>query len=117
MRVLQRCGFFQLTDTKKTVYTEKGAVKPLLEGKTVDVKGIGNSMTPILKSHQVVTVSPVDVSTIKKGDIVLCKVKGNVYMHKVTGIRKRKKDTSFQISNNHGYVNGWTTKIYGKVIL
>ena len=98
---------------KDTVYTERGAIDPLLQGKTVLVKGIGNSMTPILKSGQVVLVEPIyTLEGLHKGDIVLTKVKGHVYLHKITGIRKDR----VQISNNHGRVNGWTSLVYGKVV-
>lgn len=93
----------------EVVYTERAAIVPLLEGKTVKVKGIGNSMAPILKSGQVVTVAPIKLNQVRKGDIVLCKVRGNVYLHKVTGV----KSGQVQISNNHGHVNGWTTLVYG----
>jgi hypothetical protein len=38
-----------------------------------------------------------------QGDIVLCEVHGNEYLHFVSAIRGNR----YQISNNHGYVNGW----------
>lgn len=68
-------------------------------------------MTPLLKSGQVVIVSPVSLEDVKKGDIVLSKVRGNIYLHKVTGV----KSGLVQISNNHGHINGWTNKVYGRV--
>lgn len=74
----------------------------------------GNSMTPKIKSGQLCTVSPVeDPGTLRKGDIVLCKVRGNTYLHLISAIRD---DGAFQISNNHGHVNGWTRKIFGKLV-
>jgi len=82
-------------------------------GETVSWRPKGNSMTPKVKSGQLVTVEPVkDPSLIKKGDIVLCKVNGHTYLHLISAV----KNGSFQISNNHGHVNGWTRKIYGKLI-
>lgn len=85
----------------------------LQDGETVSWRPKGNSMTPRVKSGQLVTVEPIeDKSTLKKGDIVLCKVKGHKYLHLITAI----KGDSFQISNNHGHVNGWTRAIYGKLI-
>lgn len=98
---------------KEAIYTERGAVAPLQKGIGVWVRGIGNSMTPILKSGEVVFVLPVAYDTIlKKNDIVLTRVNGNIYLHKITGI---KGQSLYQISNNHGHVNGWTTRknIYG----
>ena len=65
-------------------------------------------MTPILKSGQPVICKPVTKDTLlKKNDIVLCKVKGNYYLHKISAI---KNGVSYQISNNHGHVNGTINK-------
>lgn len=52
---------------------------------------------------------------IRKNSIVLCKVRGSYYLHKVTVVRN---GVSYQISNNHGHVNGWISKkcIYGLVV-
>ena len=53
---------------------------------------------------QMVTVAPVtDPSTLKVGDIVLCKVGGFDYLHLVKAIQNGK----FQIGNNRGGINGW----------
>ena len=88
-------------------YTEKGSVEPLKEGKTVQVKGSGNSMTPRLKNGQVVTVHPVTKDTVlRKNDVVIVKVRGNTYMHKILAI----KGDEVLIGNNHGRVNGWTSR-------
>lgn len=87
----------------------------LKEGKTIERhKEAGNSMLPIIKSRQPVTLVPVTKDTILKvDDIVFCKVKGNYYTHKISGI----KEDQYQISNNKGFVNGWVNreKIFGKV--
>ena len=90
-------------------------IKLLREGKAIKFRPRGKSMTPIIKNGQLVTVIPVDsAEEIKKGDIVLCKVSGRQYLHKVTAI----KEARYQISNNHGFINGWTSleKIYGKFV-
>lgn len=90
----------------------------LLEGKTIEkYKEAGNSMLPILKSNQPVTLVPVSDIDLKENDIVFCKVKGNYYTHKITGIKKQKDNIKYQISNNHGFINGWVKKenIYGIV--
>ena len=87
----------------------------LQKGEIVKVTGIGNSMTPILKSKQPVICTPVKEDTIlNKRDIVLCKVNGHYYLHLIHAI---KNDTQFLIGNNHGHMNGWVSKnkIYGKV--
>jgi hypothetical protein len=76
----------------------------LREGHTCKVVGFGQSMTPILKSGQPVICVPVTGSTeLQKGDIVLCKVKGCYYLHKIISV---KPGDRFQIGNNHGHING-----------
>lgn len=88
----------------------------LKNGQTCKVVGFGQSMTPILKSGQPVICKPVTEDTeLKKNDIVLCKVKGNYYLHKISAI---KNGISYQISNNHGHVNGTITRsnIFGIVV-
>lgn len=88
----------------------------LRKGEVCKVIGFGQSMTPILKSGQSVICEPVTETTeLHKNDIVLCKVKGKYYMHKISSI---KNGVSYQISNNHGHVNGTISKnnIYGKVV-
>lgn len=88
----------------------------LKEGKTIErYKEAGNSMLPLIRSNQPVKLIPVDENTeLEIGTIVFCKVKGNYYTHKISGLR----NNQYQISNNRGFVNGWVTreKIFGKVI-
>lgn len=79
---------------------------------TGKMKAFGSSMLPILKSGTLLTFIKAPEYAI--GDIVFCKVKGRyIDAHKVI-----KKDTNkgCLIANNHGYENGWTKIIYGKVI-
>lgn len=89
-------------------------VSLLREGKTIQrYKEAGNSMLPIIRSNQPVTLQPIGQRELKVGDIVFCKVRGNFYTHKITKIRANQ----YQISNNHHFVNGWVTRrcIYGIV--
>lgn len=72
----------------------------------------GNSMTPILKSGQKHELSPTQWETVDVGDIVYCKVRGNFYTHKVIAKCDIK---GCLIGNNHGGINGWTKRVYGKV--
>ena len=93
------------------------AAEEMKKGKIGKLIGIGNSMTPILKSRQPVIYVPLEETTIlKKGDIVFCKAKGNYYLHKIHGIKG--KNEQFLIGNNHGHMNGIVNRnhIYGKVI-
>lgn len=101
-------------------YTFEGKVNKitmihLQNGETCKLTGYGQSMTPIIKSGQSVICIPVtDKVELSKNDIVFCKVHGNYYLHKISAI----KGAQYQISNNHGHVNGYITKhnIFGKVI-
>lgn len=95
-------------------YTERGSLEPLSAGETVEVRGIGNSMLPLLSSGQIVTVDPLGPGDeLRRGDIVIAKVRGRVYMHLVRAIR----GDQVQIASNRGNVNGWTprTQVYGRV--
>lgn len=85
----------------------------LLAGETIISKEPGNSMLPIIKSKQPVKISPMTWEKAEVGDIVYCKVSGNYYTHLV---KAKNKDKGCLIGNNRGGTNGWTKKIFGKVI-
>lgn len=87
-------------------------IRELDAGHSVSLKPHGNSMTPMIKSGDRITLSPCSPSEVTVGDAVLAKVKGRYFIHKVTAIGD---DGRFQISNNHGHVNGWSRQVYGKV--
>ena len=71
-------------------------------------------MTGRIESGQLCTVVPVDPSTLRVGDIVLCHVGAHDYLHLVSGI----DGARFQISNNHGFINGWigADALFGKCV-
>ena len=84
----------------------------LEKNKTGKMKGFGQSMMPIIKSGSLLTFEPREEYEI--GDIVFCKVKGRfIDAHLVT---KKDKRGRYMIANNHGYENGWTSNIFGKVV-
>jgi hypothetical protein len=79
---------------------------------TGKMKAFGNSMLPILKSGSLLTFKQASEYLI--GDIVFCKVRGRyIDAHKVV---KADPAKGFLIANNHGFENGWTRTIYGKVV-
>ena len=89
-------------------------IEKLLSGETVQFRPRGNSMRGKINSGDLCTVAPVDPVELEVGDIVLCKVKGNEYLHLVKAIEGER----YQIGNNRGHVNGWVGKnsIYGRLI-
>lgn len=84
----------------------------LQAGEKVQFRPKGNSMTGKIESGQLCTVEPVDPTTLKVGDIVLCKVNGKQYLHLVKAIQGKR----VQIGNNRGRINGWIgeNSIFGK---
>ncbi|SFL21053.1 hypothetical protein [Lysobacter sp. cf310] len=89
-----------------------GHIAKLKSGEPVSFRPRGGSMTGKIESGQLCTVEPIaDLSSLKAGDIVLCKVGGNEYLHLVKAIQGQR----FQIGNNRGFINGWIgpNAIYG----
>ena len=71
-------------------------------------------MTGRIESGQLCTVVPIDPATLRVGDIVLCRVRRNDYLHLINAI----DGTRFQIANNRGFINGWigADDIFGKCV-
>jgi len=67
-------------------------------------------MKPKVMSGAFVTLEPRD--TYGVGDIVLARVKGNIYLHLIKAVQGGR----YQIGNNRGGINGWTRTIYGKAV-
>jgi hypothetical protein len=88
------------------------AIRELQEGKNTTVKPHGNSMAGRVESGSLVTLEPVQISELQLNDIVLCKVKGNQYLHLV----KAMQEDRVLIGNNRGGINGWTRNVYGRAI-
>jgi len=85
----------------------------LAKGETFITSEKGNSMTPRINSGQSHKLAPCTLNDISIGDIVYCKVRANYYTHLV---KAKNEKRGALIANNHGRENGWTKKIYGKVI-
>lgn len=89
-------------------------VRKLLRGETVEFRPTGFSMSGRIESGQLVRVAPMTAFQSKPlvvGDIVLCRVGRQVYLHLIKAIRKNQ----YLIGNNRGGLNGWTSEIYGRV--
>ena len=88
------------------------AIELLRSGQDAVIKPHGGSMRPLVESGATVTLTPVTFEQLEVGDIVLCRVAGNVYLHLV----KARDAERVQIGNNRGRINGWTRAVYGKAI-
>lgn len=90
-------------------------IESLNKGLTVQCKPRGGSMKPIINPGQLCTIEPADPAKIKIGDVVLCRVRGQEYLHLVKALRK---GPQFQIGNNRGHINGWIGQhsLFGRLI-
>ncbi len=81
-------------------------IPKLKAGQAVKVRPRGNSMHGLIESGQLCTIDPIeDPGVLAVGDIVLCKVRGQEYLHLIKATRGQQ----FQIGNNRGGINGWIT--------
>lgn len=90
-------------------------IAKLKVGETVQFRPRGHSMKGKIESGQLCTVEPIhDHSVLQKGEIVLCRVKGNEYLHLIKAIQGPR----FQIGNNRGGINGWigANSIFGSCV-
>jgi phage repressor protein C with HTH and peptisase S24 domain len=91
------------------------AIELLENGESVDVRPRGHSMEPRIKDGALVRLAPnTHPHELEKGDVVLVKVNGRVYLHQVTPTDKKR----VQIGNNRGRINGWVPRErpYGKAV-
>jgi hypothetical protein len=91
------------------------AIEELRGGRETWIRPHGNSMRPKVLSGARVRVAPIeDPSSLARGEIVLVKVNGNVYLHLVSAA----DNARVQISNNRGRVNGWVARgaVYGRAV-
>jgi SOS-response transcriptional repressor LexA len=73
-------------------------------------------MEPIVMDGQEVTVEPVySGNGVEIGDVVLCRIRGGEFFHKV--LARDRRNFAFKIGNNKGHVNGWVdpVHVYGKM--
>lgn len=88
------------------------AIALLQEGKEATVRPRGHSMRPLVRSGATVTLEPISIDQLEVGDIVLCRVSGQTYLHLVRALQGGRA----QIANNRGRINGWTRAVYGRAI-
>lgn len=82
------------------------AIEKLQKGETAQIRPRGHSMKGKVNDRDLVTLEPCDPDDLKVDDIVLVKVKGNVYLHLIKAVSNGR----FLIGNNRGGTNGWVGK-------
>lgn len=87
------------------------AIQILAEKGTAILKCNGNSMRPIMAPGDSLYIQKIDTSLLCPGDIVFCRIHGNLQVHLLSAIDNQR----FQISNNKGHINGWisSSAIFG----
>jgi len=108
---------FQVSHRQKAGLAHMGwanhYIEKLQAGERVSFRPRGNSMSGKVESGQLVTLEPAGEKSVHVGDVVLCKVNGVQYLHLVKAISGER----YQIGNNCGRINGWTSRknIFGIV--
>ena len=94
-----------------TMSWAKFAIEGLQAGKTVQIRPRGHSMKGKVNDGNLVTLEPCVVENLKVDDVVLVRVKGNVYLHLIKAV----DGPRFLIGNNRGGTNGWVgpAAVYG----
>lgn len=87
----------------------------LAQGQFIEFRPRGHSMNPTIRSGQLVRLEPSVRADLKVDDVVLARVSGQLYLHRISAMTQDR----VQISNARGQVNGWTTKdrVYGIVTI
>lgn len=86
-------------------------IRRLCAGEGVQFRPRGHSMRGLIDDGQLVSVTPPRDGEPSAGDVVLCRVRGNDYLHLVKAVQGDR----YLIGNNLGGVNGWISRkaIYG----
>jgi hypothetical protein len=90
-------------------------IQALATGAITQCRPHGGSMRGRIESGQLVTLDPSREPEVD--DAVLCRCKGNVFVHLVKAIQGHGDDRRFLIGNNRGGINGWVGRaaVYGVV--
>jgi hypothetical protein len=75
---------------------------------------LGTSMTPAVKAVQRVRLRPVQPHEPLRGLVVLARVDGRFWLHRVTA----EEPARVHIAGDNGMVNGWTprTEVFGALV-
>ena len=72
------------------------------------------SYKPFFKKQQRILYIPITLDDVEVGDIVLCKHKSNPQYRKVIDVSTYK---GIHIEDNEGRDDGWTKKVYGRILV
>lgn len=94
----------------------KATIAKLRAGQIAQCRPHGGSMRGRIESGQLVTLDPAREPDVD--DAVLCRCKGNVYVHLIKAVQGHGAARRYLIGNNRGGINGWVGRaaIYGVVI-
>lgn len=74
----------------------------------------GDSMDPLLVNGEYAIIRPITaIDSLKKGDIVLCRVNGYDMTHMISRIISENGKRTYVIGDTHGFEFGPAEKIYG----
>lgn len=92
-------------------------IQKLQAGETVQFRPRGYSMRGRVENKSLCTVAPLS-GPPSEGDVVLCRVNGNSYLHLVKAVKTERGKLRYLIGNNVGHDNGWIglNGIYGVLI-
>lgn len=90
-------------------------IQSLRAGEVTQCRPHGSSMRGRIESGQLVTLDPGREPELD--DAVLCRCKGNVYVHLVKAVQGHGEAKRYLIGNNRGGINGWVGRaaIFGVV--
>lgn len=80
---------------------------------TGTLKTGGASMSPVFPAKTSVKMTYQKQDSYEVGDIVFCKCKNYVDAHWIIA---KDNNKGYLIANNHNHQNGWTHKVFGRVI-
>lgn len=89
-------------------------IAELQAGRVVSFRPRGDSMSPKIRSGQLVTLEPITPEMrLRKDDVVLCRVHASDYLHFVYAVDRAGR---CQIGNARGHINGWASAVYGRLV-
>ncbi len=95
-------------------------MRDLSSGREILIRCSGNSLSPLIRYGELVRIEPMAdperQKAVQVGDIVAALMpEGKLYCHIVQSISEGENDRNYTIINNRGFVNGVTSRIFGRI--